>query len=100
MIISEIIWLRQFADKIERKHDVTLDEVDETLKKQPSVRKIGRVTRKGEDLYRTIGQTDAGRYLAIFFIYKKRGRALVISARDADPHELRNYAKQKSTKRS
>ena len=95
MIISEIIWLRQFADKTERKHDVTLDEVDEILKKQPPVRKIGRGTRKGENLYRAIGQTDAGRYLAIFFIYKGQGRALIISARDADAKELKIYGKQK-----
>jgi uncharacterized DUF497 family protein len=41
------------------------------------------------------GQTDAGRYLAIFFIYKGQGRALIISARDADAKELKIYGKQK-----
>jgi uncharacterized DUF497 family protein len=51
--------------------------------------------QRGEDLYRAVGQTDAGRYLSIFFIYKGQGRALVISARDADLKELRSYGKRK-----
>jgi hypothetical protein len=95
MIIKEIIWLRQFAEKIERKHSVSQDEVDEILAKQPYVRRMRRGARKGEDLYRAVGQTDAGRGLSIFFIYKRQGRALVISARDADTKELRSYVKYK-----
>ncbi len=95
MIIKEIIWLRQFAEKIERKHQVSQAEVDETLVKQPQVRRMRRGDRKGEDLYRAGGQTDAGRCLSIFFIYKGQGRALVISARDADTKELRSYGKYK-----
>ena len=94
MKIREIIWLREFADKIERKHHVSQDEVDETLANQPLVRRMGRGARKGEDLYRAVGQTAAGRYLSIFFIYKGQGRALIISARDADSKELRTYGKQ------
>ena len=95
MIIREVIWLRQFVDKIERKHHVSQAEVDEALAKQPPVRRMRRGAREGEDLYRAIGQTDAGRYLSIFFIYKGRGRALVISARESDSKELRSYAKHK-----
>jgi uncharacterized DUF497 family protein len=95
MIIRELIWLRRFADKIERKHRVSQDEVDEVLATQPPVRRMRRGTRNGEDLYRAVGQTDAGRYLSIFFIYKGQGRALIISARDAGSKELRSYGKQK-----
>jgi uncharacterized DUF497 family protein len=95
MIIREVIWLRQFAEKIERKHHVSQDEVNETLAKQPPVRRMRRGARKGEDLYRAVGQTDAGRYLSIFFIYKAQGRALVISARESDSKELRSYGKHK-----
>ena len=95
MIIKEIIWLRQFAEKIERKHRVSEEEVDEVLAKQPPVRRIGRGAREGEDLYRAVGQTDAGRYLSVFFIYKRQGRVLVVSARDADTKELREYGKRK-----
>lgn len=95
MIIKEVIWLRQFAEKIERKHNVSEEEVDEVLAKQPPVRFMSRGAREGEDLYRAVGQTDAGRYLSIFFIYKRQGRALVVSARDADSKELRKYGKRK-----
>jgi hypothetical protein len=42
MKIKEIIWLKEFADKIEWKHGVTEDEVDEVLDKQPPVRKMAR----------------------------------------------------------
>jgi uncharacterized DUF497 family protein len=94
MIIKKIIWLRQFAEKIERKHHVSQDEVDKALAKQPPVRRMRRGARKGEDLYRAIGTTDAGRYLSIFFIYKGQGRALIISARDANSKELRSYGKK------
>ena len=95
MIIKEIIWLRGFAEKIQRKHRVSEAEVDEVLAKEPPVRRMERGARKGEDLYRAVGQTNAGRYLSIFFIYKGKARALVISARDADTKELRSYGKHK-----
>jgi hypothetical protein len=36
----------------------------------------------------TGGQTDAGRYLAVFFVYKHRGKALPVSARDMTPSRV------------
>ncbi|PIQ94704.1 MAG: hypothetical protein COV68_03235, partial [Nitrospirae bacterium CG11_big_fil_rev_8_21_14_0_20_41_14] len=50
---------------------------------------------KGEDLYRALGQTDSGRYLTVFFIYKETHEALVISARDMTDKERKNCAKRK-----
>jgi len=44
---------------------------------------------------RALGQTDSGRYLTIFFIYKETHEALVISARDMTDKERKNYAKRK-----
>ena len=95
MIVTEVVWLEQFAGKTERKHRVSKEEVEEVFEQQPLVRRIRRGARKGEDLYRAVGDTDAGRYLAIFFIYKGQGRGLVISARDAVTKELRSYGKRK-----
>lgn len=95
MRITSVIWLEQFVEKIERKHHVSRDEVESLFESQPPVRLIERGDVKGEDLYRTVGQTQEGRYLAVFFVYKKRGRALVISARDAAPQELSGYVKRK-----
>jgi hypothetical protein len=57
---------------------------------------MARGLRQGEDLYRAIEQTNAGRYLSISFIYKGRERALIISARDANAKELKSYARQKN----
>jgi uncharacterized DUF497 family protein len=95
MRITNVIWLEQFVEKIESKHGVSRDEVESLFAAQPPVRLVGRGDVKGEDLYRAVGQTDEGRYLAVFFLYKKRGRALVISARDAAPRELSAYVKRK-----
>ncbi len=91
MIIKQVIWLRQFADKIERKHRVSQDEVEQLFLNRPTFQFAEKGDVPREDLYRAIGQTDAGRYLIVFFIHKKGGRALVISARDATRGERRRY---------
>ena len=46
-------------------------------------------------IFRVVGQTDDGRYLAVFFIYKGANSALVISARDASSGERKSYGKHK-----
>ncbi len=45
-------------------------------------------------MYWALGQTDAGRYLTLFFIYKRGGKAMPISARDMNAKERRRYAKK------
>jgi len=47
---------------------------------------------RGEDVYRALGRTEAGRYLAVFFIHKRTGAALILSARDMDRKERKIYA--------
>jgi uncharacterized DUF497 family protein len=66
MRITNVIWLEQYVEKIERKHGVSRDEVESLFATQPPVRLVARGDVKGEDLYRTVGQTDEGRYLAVF----------------------------------
>jgi uncharacterized DUF497 family protein len=95
MNITHIIWLTRFVDKIESKHGVSTDEVEEMLTNHPRIQRIERGVLEDEDLYRATGQTEAGRFLVVFFIYKGRGRALVISARDVSQRERKNYAKRK-----
>ena len=34
---------------------------------------------RGEDVYRALGQTDAGRYLVVFYIDKLTREALILS---------------------
>lgn len=42
-----------------------------------------------------MGRMKAGRYLIVFFIQKKSGDALIISARDMTQKERRTYGKEK-----
>ena len=41
-----------------------------------------------------LGQTDAGRYLIVLFIYKKSREAFILSARDMAQKERRVYEKK------
>lgn len=89
--VREIIWLDTFVDKLWQKHHVGIDEVEHLLYGSPQVRKVARGDVAGEDVYAALGQTAAGRYLAVFFILKAAARALVISARDMTAKERRRY---------
>jgi uncharacterized DUF497 family protein len=71
MNIEGIIWLRAVVDKLAFKHHVEPDEVEQVFNNKPKIRFIEKGERKGEDVYMALGRTDAGRYLAVLFIYKK-----------------------------
>jgi uncharacterized DUF497 family protein len=94
MNISGIIWLRNVVDKLLWKHRVTPDEVEEVLCQASRYRFIETGDVAGEDLYTAMGQTEVGRYLIVFFVYKTTGEALVISARDMTQKERRSYEKK------
>lgn len=94
MRITGVIWLRDVLEKLAYKHQVGQQEVEEALRNRPRVRHIARGDVAGEDLYSALSQTDDGRYLIIFFIYKPNGEALVISARDMSSKERRSYGKK------
>ena len=94
MKITEIIWLKLILDKLERKHAVTQQEVREVLASSPRVRFVEKGNRRGEDVYSAMGQTEAGRYLIVFFLLKKDSRALILSARDMTDGERKSYGKK------
>ncbi|NOT61398.1 MAG: BrnT family toxin [Acidobacteria bacterium] len=94
MKIDGVIWLRDIVDKLARKHGVDQYEVEEVLDNRPKVRFVEKGERKGEDVYQALGQTDAGRYLAVFFVYKKTKEALILSARDMANKERKLYGKK------
>ena len=94
MKLSGVIWLRKVVDKLLWKHNVTTDEVEEVFNRLPHYRYIEKGEVEGEDLYAAMGQTEAGRYLIIYFVHKTTGEALVISARDMTKKERRLYAKK------
>ena len=66
-------------------------EVIQVLESRPLFRFIEKGHRPDEDVYLALGQSAAGRYLAIFFVYKADQRALVVSARDMTHAERRQY---------
>jgi len=91
MRIVDIILFPQVIDKLDWKRNLTLEEVEEALFGNPMYRKVQRGHIPGEDLYAALGRTNAGRYLIVFFIYKPTHEALVLSARDMDDKERRQY---------
>lgn len=94
MHVVDIIWLSQILDKLAWKHRVFPEEVEEVLFGRPVYRRVQKGHVPGEDLYAALGQTDAGRYLIVFFIYKATREALILSARDMDDKERRQYARR------
>jgi hypothetical protein len=94
MHIADIIWIPDIVEKLAWKHGVTPEEIDEVLFSRPLFRKVQKGYVPGEDVYAALGQTEAGRYLIVIFVYKKTQEALVISARDMNRKERRQYARK------
>lgn len=91
MHVADLIWLPDIVDKLEWKHQVSQAEVESILFRRPLFRKAQKGHIAGEDVYAALGQTEAGRYLIVFFIYKLSKKTLILSARDMDDHERRQY---------
>ncbi len=94
MYIDDFIWLPDIVDKLVIKHHVTQDEVEEVFFNIPRYRFVESGHRRDEDVYSASGQTDAGRYLIVFFIRKPANIALILSARDMDKKERRLYERK------
>lgn len=95
MNIYALIWLPDVIEKLESKHAVTVEEVEEVIELGAHFRRGPSGRRIGEDLYKAYGQTAAGRYLFVVFIYKRNHRALILSARDMTDQERRLYQRVK-----
>jgi hypothetical protein len=89
--IKGIIWLDEIIDKLAIKHNVSQNEVLEVFFNQPYFRFVEKGHRQGENVYAALGQTRGGRHLIIFFIYKKDGRVMILSARNMTTSERRKY---------
>ena len=95
MRITDIIWKERFVEKLLTKHGVSVTVAEEELISKPIVRRVTKGRVRGEDLYSALAQIHSGRYLIVFFIRKKHGMILPISARDMDDSERRYYAKHR-----
>jgi uncharacterized DUF497 family protein len=94
MKISGFIWLEEIVQKLLWKHSVRTEEASEIFLNQPKFRFIEKGHRKDENVYAAFGQTDAGRYLICFFVYKKDNRALILSVRDMTDAERKLYGRK------
>ena len=94
MYIDDFVWLTEIASKVATKHRVTPDEAEEVFFNNPRYRFVESGHRAGEDVYSAGGQTDAGRYLIVFFIYKGDNTALILSARDMDAAERKRHERK------
>lgn len=94
MKISGIIWLDSVVEKIVSKHSVSCEEVRQTLQSGAMFRFVEKGHRPGENVYAALGQTRAGRYLVIFFVYKSDRRILILTARDMTGAERKRYEKK------
>lgn len=91
MTITGYVWLEDILEKLEQKHGVFREEVEELLLNTPYIRFVEKGHWEGENVYAAMGQTDDGRYLIVFFVYKTDKRALVVSARDMTDAERKQY---------
>lgn len=94
MYIDDFIWLPDIVEKLAIKHHVTQDEVEEVFFDRPRYRFVEPGHIPDEDIYSACGQTDAGRYLIVFFIHKTDYTALIVSGRDMDQKERRRYERK------
>lgn len=95
VVLRRIIWKDQFVEKLARKHGVSTTEAEEVLSVKPHIRRVSKGRVKGEDVYAAYGQTNAGRYLIVFYIRKVSDAILPISARDMDDAERKYYERQR-----
>ena len=93
MNIRGIVWLQKIVDKLEWKHQVSQYEVEQVFLNKPQYRFLEQGRIDGENVYSVYGRTDAGRYMTVIFILKLGYRALIISARDMDRKERRQYGR-------
>ncbi len=94
MQIKGLLWLDEIVDKLHYKHNVSQIEVQGIFNNKPKFRFVEKGHRPDENVYFAQGQTQAGRYLIIFFIYKQDKRAFILSARDMTHAERRQHGRK------
>jgi len=75
-------------DKIESKHSVSFEEVE-----QACLSEKRHVRRTREALYKLFGRTEAGRYVLVVLANMGRGNWKIVTAREMTGNERRLYDK-------
>ena len=91
MKLTGFIWHETIIEKLESKHNVQQYEVREVFDNNPKLLYVEKGLQPEENIYAALGRTNSGRYLIIFFIYKKDKLALIVSARDMTRAERKKY---------
>ena len=94
MEIVDLVILPEILDKLRWKHNVAEAEVRQVFLDTPRYRQIEKGRVQGEHLYLALGSTESGRYLSVFFVYKKNKIALIVTARDMTENERRRYGRK------
>jgi len=92
--IIDLILIPKILDKLIWKHNVTETEIRQVFLNEPRYRFIEKGRYKGENLYLALGTTDSGRYLSVYFLYKKNKQAFIVTAKDMTEKERKRYAKK------
>ncbi len=72
-----------------------VEEVEDVFARRPQIRFVENGRVEGEDLYAAYGRSMAGRYLTVLFIRKPDRRALIVTTRDMNRKERRQYGKKR-----
>jgi uncharacterized DUF497 family protein len=88
--ILEIIWTPEIIEKLERKHSVAPEEVEEACA-EPSV----HIRKTRDRRYLILGRTAAGRYLATVAAYLGAGVVRIITSRDMEIRECDMYRRHR-----
>ena len=95
MRIEFIVCPADIEDKLEWKHNLTACEARQVLVNKPRFRYTEKGFLPGDDVYGAFGQTYAGRYVVVYFVYKPDNKtAIIISGRDMTPAERRSYGRK------
>jgi len=95
MKIDYVVCPVSIEEKLESKHNVTVQEARQVLLHKPRIRFAEKGYTKGNDVYGAFGQTFSGRYLAVFFVYKpETATTIIISARDMSKKERKTYGRK------
>lgn len=84
--VREIHWTDESEDHIWTRHKVTPQEVEQVIYSRPRWITPGR-----DDSTYVFGQTDAGRYPLVVLSEAQTGDHYVVTAREMDPSEKRNF---------
>ena len=93
MKIAGLIWLNHIVDKLDWKHQLSPTEVEQVFITNPQYRFLERGEIDGEHVYAAYGRTYAGRYVTVIFIRKMNAQALIISARNMNKKERKQYGR-------